>query len=114
MFFFLQYTHMCALQCFFHFLQAQHKQLVSNFKELDTRINSIGNSAIQIGDRLESLDAQKRRAQDAEQLIRTFLELNSGVERRDRLLEPSQLEQVYYRAVCLVTSHFIYAYSRYC
>ena len=75
---------------------------MDNFKELDTRINSIGNAAIQIGDRLESLDAQKTRAAQAEALIRTFMELNSGVERRERLFgDPSKLEEVIRTVNCV-------------
>jgi hypothetical protein len=62
-------------------LEAKHKLLVEQFKTLDTRINDIGNTAVQIGDRLESLDAQKRRAAEAELLLRSMIDANQGIER---------------------------------
>jgi hypothetical protein len=62
-------------------LETKHKLLVEQFKTLDARINDIGNTAVQIGDRLESLDAQKRRAAEAELLLRSMIDANQGIER---------------------------------
>jgi hypothetical protein len=62
-------------------LEATHKQLGDSFRALDSRINDIGNIAVQIGDRLESLDAQKRRATEVEQLLRSMIDANQGIER---------------------------------
>ena len=36
-------------------LEARHKELVHAFKALDARVNDIGNSAVQIGDRVRKL-----------------------------------------------------------
>lgn len=52
-------------------------------------------SAVQIGDTLESLDAQKAHALEAEQLLRTFADLNNGIDRLEKLFaDPDRMEEV--------------------
>ncbi|KAH9273107.1 hypothetical protein BASA83_004684 [Batrachochytrium salamandrivorans] len=48
------------------------------FESLDSRLSEVGNTAIRIGEQLETIDKQKTRAAEAKDLIQYFLEFNKG------------------------------------
>ncbi|KAL2914341.1 Exocyst complex component 5 [Polyrhizophydium stewartii] len=49
------------------------------FESLDSRLSEVGNTAIRIGEQLETIDKQRTRASEAKDLIQYFSEFNRGV-----------------------------------
>jgi hypothetical protein len=55
-------------------LEHVHKE----FESLDTRLTDVGNTAIRIGEQLETIDKHRTRAAEAKDVILYFLEFNEG------------------------------------
>ncbi|KAL6077937.1 Exocyst complex component 5 [Balamuthia mandrillaris] len=56
----------------------------AGFKELDQRIYKVGDTAVQIGDRLEALEKQRSKAVEIADLIQHFIKLNQGTAEREK------------------------------
>ena len=54
---------------------SMRNDLIRNFSSLDRRFTRVATAATKIGDRLESLDSQRTRAQKANTLIKYYLDL---------------------------------------
>jgi poly(3-hydroxyalkanoate) synthetase len=64
-------------------LSATFNDIHGMFEHLEARISQVGNTAIQIGEQLETVDKQRTRAIEARELIEYYLEFAS--QRVDRL-----------------------------
>ncbi|CAG8625343.1 11133_t:CDS:10, partial [Racocetra persica] len=61
-----------------HELKTTFEDVVHSFENLETRINEVGNTAIRIGEQLETIDRQRLRASESKELIEYFMEFNKG------------------------------------
>lgn len=59
-------------------LKSNFEAVQSSFTSLESRISQVGQSAIRIGDQLESIDRLKARASDASDLIRHYFAFSRG------------------------------------
>ncbi|CAG8436215.1 7102_t:CDS:10 [Funneliformis caledonium] len=59
-------------------LKTTFEDVVHSFETLETRINEVGNTAIRIGEQLETIDRQRLRASESKELIEYFMEFNRG------------------------------------
>jgi uncharacterized protein YukE len=57
-------------------LNAELENVSDTFKVLEETINKVGNTTVQIGNTLESVDKQKKRAMEAKKLMEYFEEFN--------------------------------------
>ena len=48
------------------------------FEALDARLGEVGNTAIRIGEQLETIDKHRTKASEAKDVIQYFLEFNAG------------------------------------
>ncbi|KAJ3279781.1 Exocyst complex component 5 [Borealophlyctis nickersoniae] len=69
------------------------------FEALDSRLGEVGNTAIRIGEQLETIDKQRTRAMEAKDLIQYFLEFNGGGSSRLETLRASGHEGEYKAAI---------------
>ncbi|KAJ8330382.1 hypothetical protein BDV3_003129 [Batrachochytrium dendrobatidis] len=69
------------------------------FESLDSRLSEVGNTAIRIGEQLETIDKQKTRAAEAKDLIQYFLEFNKGIFTRLDTLRQSEPDGGYKAAI---------------
>lgn len=56
------------------------------YDSLETRIGDVGNTAIRIGEQLETIDKQRSRASESRDIIEYFMEFQEGNSERLRLL----------------------------
>ncbi|CAG8742259.1 8913_t:CDS:10, partial [Dentiscutata erythropus] len=61
-----------------HELKTTFEDVVHSFENLETRINEVGNTAIRIGEQLETIDRQRLRASESKDLIEYFMAFNKG------------------------------------
>ncbi|GET01528.1 exocyst complex component Sec10 [Rhizophagus clarus] len=59
-------------------LKTTFEDVVNSFETLETRINEVGNTAIRIGEQLETIDKQRSRASESKELIEYFMAFNRG------------------------------------
>ncbi|CAG8562226.1 11518_t:CDS:10, partial [Ambispora gerdemannii] len=59
-------------------LTSTFEDVVTSFESLETRINEVGNTAIRIGEQLETIDRQRLRAAESKELIEFFMAFNRG------------------------------------
>ncbi|CAG8462715.1 6134_t:CDS:10 [Diversispora eburnea] len=59
-------------------LKSTFEDVVHSFESLETRINEVGNTAIRIGEQLETIDRQRLRASESKDLIEYFMAFNRG------------------------------------
>ncbi|KAG9289444.1 hypothetical protein G9A89_008005 [Geosiphon pyriformis] len=59
-------------------LTSTFEDVVTSFESLETRINEVGNTAIRIGEQLETIDRQRLRASESKELIEFFMAFNRG------------------------------------
>ncbi|RIA92225.1 exocyst complex component Sec10-like protein [Glomus cerebriforme] len=57
-------------------LKTTFEDVVNSFETLETRINEVGNTAIRIGEQLETIDRQRLRASESKELIEYFMAFN--------------------------------------
>eukprot|EP01112_Ceratiomyxa_fruticulosa_P000785 TRINITY_DN1070_c0_g2_i4.p1 TRINITY_DN1070_c0_g2~~TRINITY_DN1070_c0_g2_i4.p1 ORF type:complete len:745 (+),score=121.74 TRINITY_DN1070_c0_g2_i4:930-3164(+) len=76
-------------------LNEQLDKHFSMFKQLDKRIGVVATTAARIGERLESVDQQQKRAEDALSLIKYFMELNNASQERSAIFtDPTQVHNL--------------------
>ncbi|RIB24859.1 exocyst complex protein [Gigaspora rosea] len=61
-----------------HELKTTFEDVVHSFETLESRINEVGNTAIRIGEQLETIDRQRLRASESKDLIEYFMAFNKG------------------------------------
>ncbi|RUS21835.1 exocyst complex component Sec10-like protein [Endogone sp. FLAS-F59071] len=59
-------------------LAGTFEDVYQSFENLETRINEVGNTAIRIGEQLETIDRQRSRASEGRDLVEYFMEFNEG------------------------------------
>ncbi|KAI8893209.1 exocyst complex component Sec10-like protein [Globomyces pollinis-pini] len=69
------------------------------FESLNTRLGEVGNTAIRIGEQLETIDKHRTRASDAKDLIHYYLEFNRGSFARLDMLRRESSEGEYKAAI---------------
>lgn len=61
------------------------------FETLESRLGAVGNTAIRIGEQLETIDKHRKRAAEAKDIIQYFIEFNDGkTERLDAVRDSGQ------------------------
>ncbi|KAJ1658543.1 Exocyst complex component 5 [Dispira simplex] len=70
-------------------LRQAFKNMTTQFESLEKKINSIGSTAVRVGEQLESIDRERTRASDIEHLVDYFIEFSRGKSTRleDMLVE---------------------------
>lgn len=62
---------------------------------MDLRLTEVGNTAIRIGEQLETIDKHRTRASEAKDVIQYFLEFNDGIFTRLDVLRKSNNDGEY-------------------
>lgn len=60
-------------------LNLNFEAVVRSFENLERRINEVGNTAVRIGEQLETIDKQRKRAAEAKDLIEHYFEFTNNV-----------------------------------
>ncbi|RUS21707.1 exocyst complex component Sec10-domain-containing protein, partial [Jimgerdemannia flammicorona] len=63
-------------------LAGAFESVYQSFENLETRINEVGNTAIRIGEQLETIDRQRSRASEGRDLVEYFIEFSQGSSER--------------------------------
>ncbi|RKP34698.1 exocyst complex component Sec10-like protein [Dimargaris cristalligena] len=59
-------------------IRAAFLKMEKNFQILETKANSVGSTAVRVGEQLESIERERMRAADIEDLVEFFLEFGRG------------------------------------